>query len=265
MIMKSPGHCLDFVTASSLLNLLQCISGSRFCSAPRKGHISFSSPKLASRLRFHVTLEQGRFYIVSHFKDFLPVPMPHSRTLSSCLFIHRSCAVVLLVRCSRKWLYPLRSKTLSCSNSKASVISSAWVLFPLRGSSAFWYQMSCQYFQLNTSLVKLLIRLSVRLCPPDCANGTRMSHINFFACTRFPIPQLTAKSSNAHINRIHRLHFHICLNYLMLMKLDSNGRSAFQSVCLALHSYPTAHHTSHTSGKQSDTKASLWSSLPTKP
>lgn len=187
MIMKSPGHCLDFVTASSLLNLLQCISGSRFCSAPRKGHISFSSPKLASRLRFHVTLEQGRLYIVSHFKDFLPVPMPHSRTLSSCLFIHRSCAVVLLVRCSRKWLYPLRSKTLSCSNSKASVISSAWVLFPLRGSSAFWYQMSCQYFQLNTSLVKLLIRLSVRLCPPDCANGTRMSHINFFSCTSWEL------------------------------------------------------------------------------
>lgn len=163
MIMKSPAHCLDFVTASSLLNLLQRISGSRFCSAPKKGHISFSSSKLASRLRFHVTLEQGKFYRVSHFKDFLPVPMPHSRTLTSCLFSHRLCVVVLLVRCSRKWLYPLPSKTFSCCNPKTSVISPVWVLFPLRGSSAFWYQMSCHYFQLNTSLVKLLISLSVQL------------------------------------------------------------------------------------------------------
>lgn len=161
MITKSPGHCLDFITASSLLNLSQRSSGSRFCSAPRKGHISFSPPKLASHLRFHVNLGQGKFYIVSQFEDVSPCP--HATLQDIILISVYSSLVVLLVRCSRKWLDPLQSKTFSCINSKASVISSVWVLFPLRGSSAFWYQMSCQDFQLNTSLVKLLISLSVRL------------------------------------------------------------------------------------------------------
>lgn len=73
-------------TASSLFNLLQHIFGSRFCSAPRKGHISFSSPKLASHLRFHVNLEQWKFYIVFQFKDFLPILVSHSGTLPSSVY-----------------------------------------------------------------------------------------------------------------------------------------------------------------------------------
>lgn len=125
---------------------------------------------------------------------------------------------------------PLWLKSFSGSGSKEPGISCVWRVFPLRGSHAFWYRMSCQHFQLNTSLINSSspCQSSSSSWPPGCANGTRMSHINFVSCTRLLISQLIAKWFSAHINHIHRLNSQICFNYFVLMKLDPNSWSAFQ-------------------------------------